>query len=182
MSTMQFTQPATGGNFLRPADHNGHLILVTAVHEAFERYDDLASKDKLNVRFDYVDLDGDQQLVEDALSSHPGIALRLKAAVGKDAPVLGRIGQEPSKKAGFNPTWVLGPYTEGVDDVTAGNWMTNRATASVSQPPAAAPTPAPVAPAPVQAAAAPVNVVTQAMHDLMTTNNLPIPEGTQIVG
>lgn len=191
--TTQFAQPSASGLFLRPADLNGHLVLVTEVTEAFDRYDDLAGKDKLNVRFNYVDLDGDQQLVEDAISSHPGIALRLKPHVGKGSAVLGRIGQEPSKKAGFNPTWVLGEYQEGVDDVRASQWLTQRAQQQMQQPtpaaqaaPAAAPSMAThghaPAPAPVAAPApAGPKPITESIAATMRENGIAIPEGTVIV-
>lgn len=180
--SISFHQPSAVGTFLKPAELNGHLILVTAVHETFDRYDDLAGKDKLNARFDYVDLDGEKTLVADAISSHPGIALRLKSVAGKNEPVLGRIGQEPSKKAGFNPTWVLGEYTEGVDDVAAAAWMTANATASITQPAATAPAPAPASaaadsnPKPTGGTTIPESVAAS-----MRANGIPIPDGAQIV-
>lgn len=175
--SIQFAQPSASGTFLKPAELNGHLILVTEVTEVFERYDDLAGKDKLNVRFSFVDLDGDQQLVDDAISSHPGIALRLKPHAGKGSPVLGRIGQEPSKKAGFNPTWVLGEFTEGVDDVKAANWMTQHAQGQVAQP-AAVPAPAAAA---VPAAETGPKPITESLAETMRQNGIAIPPGTQII-
>lgn len=176
---MTFAQPQAVGSFLKPADLNGHLILVTKVHEAFERYDDLAKKEKLNVRFNYVDLDGDQQLVEDAISSHPGIALRLKGAISSGDQVLGRIGQEPSKKAGFNPAWVLAAFTEGVDDVKASQWLAAHAQATVTQPTQVAQqAPAPVA-APAAAPAA--QTIPQSAADTMRANGIQIPPGVQVV-
>jgi hypothetical protein len=169
-----FDQPG-GGGFLKPADHNGHLLLVTAVHETFQRHDELAGKEKLHARIDYVCLDcPDADLVESALTSHPGIAGRLQSKVGKQ--VLGRIGQAPSKTG--QPAWILGPFTEGVDDAKAQAWLTAHTTRPAQptapagddpwagqQPPAAAPpqppaqAPAPPA-APPAAAAAPANGTT----------------------
>lgn len=136
---MVFAQPQSSGWYFKPADLSGHLILITEVHETFTRHDELAGKEKLHARFSYTDLDGDQSLCEDALSSHPGIALRLKAHAGKGTPVLGRITQEPSKKAGFNAAWVLGEYIAGIDDIKAQQWLDAqpvRATQLQSVPPA----------------------------------------------
>jgi hypothetical protein len=180
--TTAFAQPSPSGTFLKPADLNGHLILVTDVVETFDRYDELAGKDKLNARFSYVDLDGDQQLVTDAINSHPGIALRLKAHAGKGTPVLGRITQEASKKAGFNAAWVLGEFTEGVDDVRASAWLAAHAAKAVAQPaPVAAPTvaaPAPVAPTP--APVAPVAATLQPDQiAAMKAAGIPLPPGVE---
>lgn len=132
MTTPAFAQPG-GGGFFKPADHSGHLILVTAVHETFMRHDDMAGKEKLHARLDYACLDcEDSTLVESSLTSHPGIAGRLQPHAGKGTPVLGRIGQAPSKNG--HPAWVLGPYTEGTDDVRAQQWMSNGALAQPSVP------------------------------------------------
>lgn len=176
--TMQFAQPQATGMFFKPADHSDHLILVTAVHETYDRYDDLAGKDKLNARFDYVDLDSDDGLVENAISSHPGIALRLKGSVGKGTPVLGRIGQEASKKAGFNAAWVLGEFTEGVDDKRAADWLTANATASVRQPEATPQPPAEAAAAQKPTAA---TTIPASVAETMKANGIQIPAGAQIV-
>ncbi len=178
--TMQFAQPQATGMFFKPADHNDHLILVTSVHETYDRYDELAGKDKLNARFDYIDLDSNDGLIENAISSHPGIALRLKGSVGKGTPVLGRIGQEASKKAGFNAAWVLGEFTEGVDDKRAADWLTNNAAASVRQPEA---TPQPPSTPPPAAAQKPAGAATipASVAETMKANGIQIPAGAQIV-
>ena len=188
--TDEFAQPQNVGRFLTARDMLGHLILVTKVHETFDRHDDLAGKEKLNARFDYVDLDtAEQELVTDALSSYPGIALRLKPYVGKNQKVLGRITQEPSKKPGMNPAFVLGEFVAG-DDVKAKAWLDAQVAKSIQQP---APTPdasaqpavvaAPVAaPAGTAAPTAPaVQQLTQSQADLMTANGIAIPAGTQII-
>ena len=187
-----FDQPAFVGSWLSPKDVLDHLILVTKVHESFERYDDLAGKEKIHVRFDYVDLDSpNQDLVTDAINSHPGIALRLKGAIATGRPVLGRIGQEPAKKAGLSAAYVLGEFTAGVDDIRARDWQLAQAS-QVSQPSADAPAVAPpvqhVAPAPVPAptpAAAPApaaQTITQEQANQMNAIGVTLPPGTQIVG
>lgn len=146
-----FNQPTSSGGFFKPADANGHLILVTAVHEITQRYDDLRKKDMDNATVDLVDLDdGGQELQERVIVSHPALVNRLSVGGGL---TLGRIGQIPTQ-SGFQ-AWALLPFQEGIDDKRAEAWVhAHRPTFNQAAAPAA-PAPAPVpAPAPIPAPAA----------------------------
>jgi hypothetical protein len=146
MSTAPFTQPVSG-QWLKPKDIPGHLLLITAVHDIAKRYDDLSAREKDVATFDYVDLDDPQQAEEfDVSDNHPGITNKLGQARRSGGMVLGRITQAPSAQG--QPAWVLGPYTEGTDDQRATTWLAAHPRNSKVQQPAAAPAPAaPTAPA-----------------------------------
>jgi len=146
-----FNQPTSSGGFFKPADANGHLILVTTVHEITQRYDDLRKKDMDNATVDLVDLDdGGQELQERVIVSHPALVNRLSVGGGL---TLGRIGQIPTQ-SGFQ-AWALLPFQEGVDDKRAEQWVhAHRPTFNQAAAPAAAPAPVP-APAPAAAAVPP---------------------------
>jgi hypothetical protein len=193
---MPFSQP-TSGDWFKPKDISGHLILVTKVHEVGERYDNLSGRDKPYAIMDYVDLDEPgQELHAHVNDNHPGVANKLVKAHRTGEMVLGRITQVPSDKG--NPAWVLGPYVEGQDDQRALAWVnahpinnfgqqtttSSRAAAPRPQPPPAqqyAPQP-PAVPAPVQqqyAPSPPPAVQPQpalpqtAAAQLVDVNNLP---------
>jgi hypothetical protein len=160
MTTAPFTQPVSG-QWLKPKDIPGHLLLITAVHETGQRYDQLSARDKPYAVFDYVDLDEDGQPEEYNVSdNHPGIASKLVQAQRSGGMVLGRITQAPSSQG--QPAWVLGPYAEGSDDQRATAWLTTHPRRQVQQPeqrpqPPATPA-APAAPAAAPAAGGQVTV------------------------
>lgn len=140
----QFNQPSGGGGFFKPADHDGHLILITNVVKIEDRYDQFKGKEVPAATVDLVDLDGDQALREGVLLTHGGLVNRLHVGAHM---VLGRIGKATTT-SGFE-AWVLGPFDEqGTDAARAEAWLTAQARPQVSQP--AAPPAAPAAPAPVQ--------------------------------
>lgn len=121
MTDTPFTQPVSG-MWLKPKDIPGHLLLITAVHDTGQRYDQLSARDKPYAVFDYVDLDDPAQAEEYNVSdNHPGIASKLVQAQRTGGMVLGRITQAPSSQG--QPAWVLGPYTEGSDDTKATTWL-----------------------------------------------------------
>lgn len=150
--THQFAQPSSG-NFFKPADRNGHLILIVAVSEIGERFDNLSGRDKPFAVMDLVDLDDPNPALQLSVTdNHPGIVNKVKTAHRTGEMVLGRIGQVATEKA--NAAWVLGPFTPGADDVRASQWLTANPINQFGQP-AAAPPPAPApAPQPVQQAPA----------------------------
>lgn len=141
-----FSQPSGGGGFFKPADHDGHLILITNCHKIEDRFDQFKGKDVPAATVDVVDLDGDQELREGVLMTHGGLVNRL--ATGAHM-VLGRIGKATTT-SGFE-AWVLGPFDEnGQDAQRAGAWLEAQARGQVSQP---APQAAPAAPVQQQAPA-----------------------------
>lgn len=151
-----FGQPSGGGNWIKPAEINGHLILITKVHAIEKHFDNLKDAEVDRAEFDMVDLNGDRELQVSMYNSHPGIVNKLKSAMRQGNGVLGRIGQAPTQKG--NPAWVLGPYVEGTDDVLAQKWLDAQSQPQFKQPQAQAPAAAPVtqaapAAAPVQATA-----------------------------
>lgn len=153
--SFQFSQPSSG-NFFKPAEHQGHLILVVSVTEIGERFDQLAGRDKPFAVADIVDLDAAAPTLERGVTlSHPGICNKLTSAHRSGEMVLGRIGQVATEKG--NPAWVLGPFSPGQDDARASAWLTANPLNSFGQPsapaPQAVPVPAPVAPQPMPAPA-----------------------------
>lgn len=155
-----FNQPTESafGGFFKPAEHNGHLILVTAVHGISKKFDTLRNEEIDQADVDIVDLDGDQQVREHVNITHKAIVSRLTPGA---TMILGRIGQVATK-SGFQ-AWALQPFNEGVDDQKAEAWVNaNKPTftqAAPSPAPQAAPAPAPTVPAPA-AAQPPVNATT----------------------
>lgn len=155
-----FNQPteAAFGGFFKPADHNGHLVLVTVVHGIGKKFDTLRNEEIDQADVDVVDLDGDGQLREHVNVTHKAIVSRLTPGA---TLILGRIGQVATK-SGFQ-AWALQPFNEGVDDVKAGAWVTanqptfNQAATPAPQTAPAAPAPAP---APAPTAQPPVNTAT----------------------
>lgn len=152
-----FSQPSGGGGFFKPAEHEGHLVLITNCHKIEDRYDQFKGKDVPAATVDVVDLDGDQELREGVLMTHAGLVNRLSPGAHM---VLGRIGKATTS-GGFE-AWVLAPFDEAGDDARrAEAWVVNYQRPAVAQPQQqAAPAPAaPAAPAPAQqqapAAAAP---------------------------
>lgn len=136
-----FAQPTSGGGFFKPAEANGHLVLITTVHDIAKRYDDLRKQEMDNATVDLVDLDAGGDLQERIVVSHPAIVNRLSPGA---TMTLGRIGQVATK-SGFQ-AWALLPYQEGIDDARAEQWvMANRPTFNQAAPPAPASAPAPAA-------------------------------------
>jgi hypothetical protein len=151
-----FNQPteAAFGGFFKPADHNGHLVLITVVHSIGKKFDTLRNEEIDQADVDVVDLEGDGQLREHVNITHKAIVSRLSTGA---TLILGRIGQVPTK-SGFQ-AWALQPFNEGDDDKKAEAWV-NAHKPTFTQ--GAAPVPAQQqAPAPAaQAAQPPVNTAT----------------------
>ncbi|GLY81863.1 hypothetical protein [Actinoallomurus iriomotensis] len=144
MSMPTFGQPSSG-DWFKPADAFGHLILVTKVHEIGTKYDNLASADKPHAVFDMVDLDTPNPVLQQHVNdSHPGVVGKLGKALRTGEMVLGRITQAPGK--GDNLAWVLGPFTPGQDDHRAQAWLAANPMNNFGQPAqqaASRPAPAP---------------------------------------
>jgi hypothetical protein len=152
-----FNQPTESafGGFLKPAEHNGHLLLITTVHSIGKKFDTLRNEEIDQADVDVVDLDGDGQLREHVNVTHKAIVSRLTPGA---TFILGRIGQVATK-SGFQ-AWALQPFNEGVDDKKAEAWVNAHKPTFSQAAPAPAPQPAPtVAPAPAPAAP-PINTTT----------------------
>jgi hypothetical protein len=156
-----FNQPteAAFGGFFKPAEHNGHLVLIAVVHGIGKKFDTLRNEEIDQADVDIVDLDGDSQLREHVNITHKAIVSRLTPGA---TLILGRIGQVPTK-SGFQ-AWALNPFNEGVDDKKAEAWVNaHKPTFNQAAPPAVpAQQQAPAATVPAQAPAAqpPINTVT----------------------
>lgn len=150
-----FNQPteAAFGGFFKPAECNGHLILITVVHSIGKKFDALRNEEIDQADVDIVDLDGDGQLREHVNVTHKAIVSRLTPGA---TLILGRIGQVATK-SGFQ-AWALQPFNEGVDDKKAEAWV-NAHKPTFTQAATPAPQPAP-AQAPAPAAQPPVNTTT----------------------
>jgi hypothetical protein len=141
-----FNQPTESafGGFFKPADHNGHLVLITIVHSIGKKFDTLRNEEIDQADVDIVDLEGDGELREHVNVTHKAIVSRLSPGA---TFILGRIGQVATK-SGFQ-AWALQPFNEGVDDKKAEAWVnankptfTQAAPATTQQQPTAAPAPA----------------------------------------
>ena len=114
-----FTKPLTqGSRFFKPADHEGHLILITKVQDK-RTVEDKYKGEVTAVFVDFVDLDGsgDAHLSENVQITHGGIVNRLETGMEN---VLARVGKAPTSK-GY-AAWVLkGPAVE--DEATATKWL-----------------------------------------------------------
>lgn len=146
-----FNQPAdnASGGFFKPAEHNGHLVLLTVVHEIGRRFDTLKGAEIDQAVADVVDLDGAGELRERVNFTHTAIVSRLAPGA---TFILGRIGQVATK-SGFQ-AWALLPFTEGTDDAKAEAWVNaHKPTFTNTAPAATAPAASPAAvPAPVNTA------------------------------
>jgi hypothetical protein len=141
MSMPTFGQPSSG-DWFKPAEANGHLILITKVHQIGTKYDNLSNGEKPHGIFDLVDLDQpNPHLIEHMNDSHPGIVNKLAKALRTGEMVLGRITQAPSDKG--NPAWVLVPFTPGQDDLRAQAWLQANPLNNFGQPAQQQASPAP---------------------------------------
>lgn len=144
---MNFNQPTSGGGFLKPAEHQNHLLLFTNVKRSDRRYDELRKGEIDEFTVDVVDLDGDQLLRENVKVGHVGITNKLTVGATN---VLGRISTVDTGKG--NPAWVLVGFNDA-DVPKAQAWVEAQKANSFAQPKAPDFVAAPVAPAPAASAA-----------------------------
>lgn len=154
--SFQFNQPSAPamGGFFKPAEHDGHLVLIINVHTIEDRYDNFKGREVPAATCDVVDLDEpNPELREGVLVTHTGIVNRLHPGAHM---VLGRIGKAPTK-SGFE-AWVLAEFDPNSDPARAQAWLDKQnsgAPAAQAQQQAPAPQAAPApAPAPQQQAPA----------------------------
>ncbi len=134
-----FNQPAQGGGYFEPKNAVGHLVLITRVHEVYHNPSNVYAgkpQPRDEAKVDIVDLDGDQQLRERVIVTHPGLVNRLVAG---STNVLGRIGTVPTEKG--NPAFVLDRFDEQQDVPRAQAWVQAYQSGQFQQAP-----PAPQAP------------------------------------
>lgn len=145
--SFNFSQPSAPamGGFLKPAEHEGHLVLITQVHRIEDRYDQFKAREVPAATVDLVDLDSeDRELREGALVTHTGIVNRLSPGAHM---VLGRIGKAPTK-SGFE-AWVLAEFDPNADPARAQAWLDSQSGgAPAAQPQQQTPAPQQQTPAP----------------------------------
>jgi hypothetical protein len=160
-----FDQP-TSGTWLKPADCNGHLLLVESVASITKHYDDLKKAEVDKAEMVVIDLDDANPIRQTMFNSHPGIVNKLRKLASGGNPVLGRIAQVPSNYA--SPAWVLGEYVPGTDDVRAEAWIKAHPATAFAQPAPVADAwsaPAPAAPVSPPAAAPVASTVAVKLPD-----------------
>ena len=132
---VQFAKPSDFGpaEWIKPAEHAGHLWLVTKVHGIGKKADDKFKNGQIvdvayfNVTvLTMVDPEtGQARIIEGAMVQQPGIVRHLKKAAGKGPDdggvILGRVGQVDSGKG--NPAWTLVNTLDG-DENVAQQWCT----------------------------------------------------------
>lgn len=161
---MPFDQPSSG-TWLKPADHAGHLLLITACHGVEKAFDTMKNGEVDKATIDIVDLDENPAvLATNVANSHPGIVGKLGKLLRGGNPVLGRLTQVPTSKG--NPAWVLSEYQPG-DDARAEAWLKANPTSTFAQPAAAATAPPPAVHAAPAQASTPAPMVT-------------LPDGSQV--
>lgn len=142
---MNFNQPTSAGGFLKPADHQNHLLLFTEVKKSERRYDELRKGEIDEFTVDVVDLDGDGLLRENVKVGHVGLTNKLTVGATN---VLGRLGTVDTGKG--NPAWVLNSFTDA-DVPKAQAWVEAQKANAFAQPATAAPVAAAPAAAPAPA-------------------------------
>ena len=126
-----FNQPAAGGGFFDSKNHVGHLVLITKVHEVYHNPNNAyqgkpSPRDEAKV--DVVDLDGDQEIREGIVMTHPGLVNKLRTGAEN---VLGRITEEPLPNG--NTFFNLAGFAEG-DVSKAQQWVQQYQSSQYSQP------------------------------------------------
>lgn len=105
-----FSQPASASKF-RPADYQGHLLLVWPTEYRTGIKTDYGESDAIAARV--VVLDGSEGYEEhdNVLFFQSALIGTLKPSVGNGKPVLGRLGRGTSKP-GQSAPFILTPFTE----------------------------------------------------------------------
>jgi hypothetical protein len=105
-----FSQPASGSKF-KPADYQGHLLLVWPTEYRTGIKTDYGDSDAIAARV--VVLDGQEGTEEhdNVLFFQSALIGTLKNSVGNSKPVLGRLGKGTGKP-GQSAPFILTPFTE----------------------------------------------------------------------
>lgn len=153
--TNPFAPLSSGGAWIKPADHNGHLVIIANVRPLGRKFDEMRKADVDVATFDFADIDAGTGWQLNVQNSHAGVVNKLGAIVGNpEGKVLGRIGQVAANNGHL--AWVLADAA--AEDVS-------RALAYLQAHPLALPAPSPfanAAPAPVAPVATAIGPVTPA--------------------
>ena len=138
---MTFESPATSTVGPKPADLQGHLLIITPT--SYETGIQTSLGEAEAIRCDIIDLDTDEEHVE-VLLFNAALRSGLKSRIGSQ--VLTRIGQGVAKP-GKSAPWILLDATTNPDDISkATTYIATKALGGVAAP--ATPTPATATPAP----------------------------------
>ena len=105
-----FSQPAAGSTF-RPADYQGHLLLVWPTEHRTGIKTDYGESDAIAARVVVLDGENGYEEHENVLFFQSALIGTLKPSVGNSKPVLGRLGRGTSKP-GQSAPFILTPFTE----------------------------------------------------------------------
>ena len=133
---MEFTAPATGGGSLKPADVEGHLLVVEPTEYVPNIATSFGEKDAIRVTVHDIST---QETHSDVLLFGTALIGSLKGQIGKR--VLGVMGKGQAKPGQAAP-WILEDASGNADAVTAATaYLTGAVAATITPPapPAAAP-------------------------------------------
>jgi hypothetical protein len=142
--TNPFAPLSSGGSWLKPAERNGHLVIISNAQFVGRKYDEMRKAEVDVVKFDLADLSQPGEgWITGMQSSHSGVTNKLAAILGNpEGKALGVIGQVQANNGHL--AWVLAEApAEAVQSAVA--WL------NANPAPKAAPAFAPLAPAPVVA-------------------------------
>jgi len=135
---MTFVAPSTGGDYIKVADLDGHLVLITPHQMKLDVETSMGASDAIEC--DVVDLDTNEEHLA-MLFFNKALITALRPNIG--AQVLGRIGKGTAK-AGKSAPWILLDATSNPADVKkATDWLVAKASGTIAAPAAATPAPAP---------------------------------------
>jgi hypothetical protein len=160
--TNPFAPLSSGGSWLKPAERNGHLVIIANAQFVGRKYDEMRKGEVDVVKFDFADLSQPDEGWQTGMqSSHSGVTNKLTGILGQpDGKVLGVIGQVQANNGHL--AWVLadapaehvGPAVAWLNANPAPVLVTANPFAPVAAAPVVAPVAAPVAPVVAQAPAA----------------------------
>jgi hypothetical protein len=134
---MEFAAPSTGGGSLRPADVEGHLLVVEPSEYVASIATSFGEKDAIRVTVHDISA---QETHEDVLLFGTALIGSLKSQIGKR--VLGVMGKGTAKP-GQAPPWLLVDASTSADAVKAATaYLTGQVAESISSPAPAAAAPA----------------------------------------
>ena len=129
---MEFTAPSTGGGSLKPADVEGHLLVVEPQEYVASIATSFGEKDAVRVNVHDISA---QESHENVLLFGTALIGSLKGQIGKR--VLGVMGKGTAK-AGQSAPWVLVDASGNPDAVKAATaYLTGQVAATIAAPAAA---------------------------------------------